>query len=113
MEEFLEDTLSQMLAKMDTADFTKLSQFIVNYYFEKSDKASSQQRILESNISTPMTVSNHKQSMFNEEEWIGTHFDAENENLSDTTVPKNEAGVPETVLNQQVLVKYEEPIMTK
>ena len=32
MEEFLEDTLSQMLAKMDSDDFTKLSQFIVNYY---------------------------------------------------------------------------------
>ena len=98
MEEFLEDTLSQMLGKMDSGDFTKLSQFIVNYYFEKSDTAPSQQRIVESNMSTPMTVSNHKQSLFNEEEWIGTHFDAENENLSDTTIPKNEAGVLETLV---------------
>ena len=35
MSEFLEDTLSQMLSKMSSTDFTKLSQFIVNYYFEK------------------------------------------------------------------------------
>ena len=51
--------------------------------------------------------------MFNEEDWNGTNFDEENENLSETTIPKNEAGVPETLVTQQVLVKYEEPIVVK
>ena len=59
-----------------------------------------------------MTVSNHKQFLFNEEEWIGSHFDAENENLSDTKIPKNEAQAPETLVPKHV-VKYEEPIMVK
>ena len=59
-----------------------------------------------------MTVSNHKQFLFNEEEWIGSHFDAENESLSDTKIPKNQADAPETLVSQQV-VKYEEPIQVK
>ena len=42
MGDFLEDTLSQMLRKMDHGDFEKLSKFFVKYYFERSDAASTQ-----------------------------------------------------------------------
>ena len=34
-----------MLSKMGATDFNKLSQFIVNYYFDKSEAASTQKVI--------------------------------------------------------------------